>query len=135
MAEIIGAAKGIMTIIQLAGKVIDYIEDTKSANTERNKLLLEICTTKDVLVKLHSTANGAEWNATVELLSDPTGPLEQFQSVLELLESTLKPAQGKLKKFGDTMTWHFAKSKVNEALSMIERLKALFMLALNNDQM
>lgn len=119
MAEIIGATKGIKTLIELTSEVIDYIKDVRGADDERSKLLGEIVGTRNVLSDLLSKANEVEWKTTMDLMNAPHGPLDQFKSVLEHLHSELKPAEGKLAKVGKAMTWHFTKPKMNKMLTQL----------------
>jgi hypothetical protein len=138
MAEAAGLAASIIAILQLSETVVGYIRETVGAYEEREKLAREIVSTKNVLSELKSKAITPEWKATMGCLSAPEGPLDQLESVLKELETKLTPknakrADGKPAKVMKSLTWPFAKPKVLETLSAIERLKSLFILALQNN--
>jgi hypothetical protein len=136
MAEAAGLAASIIAILQLSETVVGYIRETVGAPAEQKKLAHEIVSTKNVLSELESKVDKPEWKATMDCLSAPEGPLEQLKSLLKELETKLTPknAGGKRVKVMKSLAWPFAKPKVLETLSAIERLKSLFILALQNNQ-
>lgn len=64
----------------------------------------------------------------------PNGPLEQFKAALETLAAKLAPADG-LKKLRKSLMWPFQEKEIKDILSTIERQKALFGLARQNDHL
>jgi hypothetical protein len=135
MAEVLAAAKAVFTLIHYAQKTITYIQDAKGADDERTKLRNEITVTIQVLSKLQIKSNEDEWKDTMELLNASQGPFDQFRIVLEELKSKLKPAEGKMGKFGTAIIWPFKKPKIEKVLTTIEHSKSLFTLALQNEHM
>lgn len=138
MAEAAGLAASIIAILELSVTVVGYIRETVGAYDEREKLAREIVSTKNVISELNSKAVTPEWKATMGCLGAPEGPLDQLKAVLKELETKLTPknpkrADGKRAKVMKSLTWPFAKPKVLETLSAIERLKSLFILALQNN--
>jgi hypothetical protein len=135
MAEAIAVAETVFTLIKYAQKTVTYIQEAKGADDERTKLRNEINVTVQVLSKLQIKANDDEWKATMELLNVPQGPFDQFKTVLEQLESKLKPAEGKTAKLRTAIIWPLQKAKIQEVLTTIEHSKSLFTLALQNEHM
>lgn len=132
--EAVGFAASICSLLELSEMVITYIKDAKGANGERNTLIGELAGTKAILSELESKADADEWRATMEALMTKNGPRDQFKSVLDRLEKKLS-VEGKLRRVAKLLTWHFAKEEIKEMLSQIERVKSLFVLALENKHM
>ncbi len=138
MAEPLSITAGIIAVLQLTAKAVQYLNDVKDAPTDRQQILIEISTVSGFLHTLKDLAEkmqpGNAHLAAMRSLNVPNGPLEQFKSALERLVSKLKPAHG-LRKVATALTWTLDKGEVNSILSKIERQKALFLLALQNDHM
>ena len=128
--EAVGFAASICSLLEFLEKVIAYIKDTKGTNEERHILIKELVSTKIVLSELENKANLDEWKVTMEALMTKNGPQDQFKSLLERLDKKLSPSGGKLLRVAQSLTGHFAKE-----LSQLERLKSLFILALENKHM
>jgi hypothetical protein len=135
MAEVAGLTASIIAILQLSATVITYIRDAKGATKERDGLAAEITSIKVILAGLETKSEADEWKDTMKCLSTPNGPLDQFKSVLKGLECKLKPIIGKGAKFARSMMWPFAKTQIKEIFAAMERLKLLFVLALQNKHM
>ena len=138
MAEVLGLAASIISVIQITGTAIQYLNDVKGATEDRTILLIEIGSTRGILDMLKNLAeseqSGEQWAMTIQSLSVPSGPLEQFSKALERLISKLKPASGMMKGV-KALTWSFKKEEIKEILSTIERQKTFFNLAMQNDHM
>jgi hypothetical protein len=132
MAEAAGLAASIVAILQLSATVTSYIRDAKGATKERDDLAAEITSVKDILADLQKKSKADEWRDTMKCLGTPGGPLDQFMSALKLLEGKLKPVIGKGAKFAKSMMWPFARTQIKEVFGAMERLKLLFVLALQN---
>jgi len=130
--EAVGFAASIYNLLELSERVITYIKDAKGANEERKTLINELASTKVVLSELESKADTDEWRSTMEALMTKNGPRDQFKSVLERLGKKLDADGRRVVK---SLTWHFAKEEIKEILSQIERVKSLFVLALENQHM
>lgn len=70
--------------------------------------------------------------STLQSLNVPNGPFEQFRTALECIASKLAPAKS-WKKLGKALKWPFEKEEIQITLNTIERQKALFSLARQND--
>ncbi|KFZ13409.1 hypothetical protein V501_03719 [Pseudogymnoascus sp. VKM F-4519 (FW-2642)] len=120
----------VITIVQLTGIIIGYLNDIKDASTDRKQCALEISNVSNLLVTLiyrldEASSNGG-WYTEVESLAAAGGPIDQYRSALERLRSKFtSTASSGLKKIGSELTWKFCKEEVTNILTRIERLKPL----------
>ena len=130
---------GITALLQLTSTVIQYLNSVKGASEDRRRILSELASVNGILFILQDQADqakqGDQWSSTLQSLNVPEGPLEQFRRALEHLSSKLAPPATGLKKLGNSITWPFQKEEIKEVLGSIERQKALFNLARQNDHM
>jgi hypothetical protein len=137
MVDPLSISASIIALLELTGTVINYISDTKGVTDEWKRIVDETRNVHYLLFLLRDRAECPEqdsWTETMKSLNMSNGPLEQFKVALGRLASTTKP-QGTAKKIGKALMWSFKKEEVKDILSTIERLKSLFMLALENDNM
>lgn len=138
MAEVFGILNSIIAILELSGRVINYVHKAKSASTDSDRILLEISIITGFLSSLRGLISTAEshdvWLDTVRSLDVPNGPIEQYAAFLGRLEGRLKPVVG-WRKAGKAVRWPFDKTEVLDILDSIERQKTLFILALENDNL
>ncbi|KAI9873035.1 MAG: hypothetical protein M1830_000904 [Pleopsidium flavum] len=136
MADPLSITAGIIAVLQLTTTAVQYLNDVKDAPTDRQQILIEISTVSGFLHTLKDLAERMQPGDThltaLRSLNAPNGPLEQFKSALERLVSKLKPGHG-LRKVATALTWTLNKGEVNSILLKIERLKGIFVLALQND--
>lgn len=129
----------ITALLGLTSTVIQYLNGVKGASEDRRRILSELASINGILFILQDQADQAkhddQWSSTLQSLSVPEGPLDQFRRALERLSSKLAPPATGLKKLGKAIIWPFQKEEVKEILSSIERQKALFNLARQNDHM
>lgn len=126
--EGLAAIKAAGELIKFSSKVISYVKDVKNAGKERDRLLNEIEGTKKVLEDLEVKANSEDWKAVMDALNASHGPFEQFRTELQNVEKKLTTSDGTLAK----LIWHFTKQDVKKILDTINRIKELFILALQN---
>jgi hypothetical protein len=128
----------IIAILQLSGTVVQYLNGMKDAHKDRQIILDEVSSAIGILFLLKDHAErarcGDAWFVTAKSLNTPEGPLKQFKMALQRLELKLAPVGG-LKKVGNALIWPFQKGEIREIFNTIERQKALFNLALQNDHM
>lgn len=138
MGDPLSITAGIISVLQITATAVQYLTDVKDAPVTCQQILIEISTINGFLHILKDRAGqtqpGGTYFAATRSLNLPNGPLEQFKSTLERLVSKLKPARG-LKKVATVLTWSLNKGEVNSILAQIERQKALFLLALQNDHL
>jgi Cdc6-like AAA superfamily ATPase len=132
MADPLSFFSSVSTLLQLSAKVIKYLSDVKDARGDLGRLRDEVISAIGLLFTLNTLAETEEiWLDTVQSLCVPKGPLKQFQSALERLAKKIPPVVDLKSK----LAWSFQKSEVTEILFAIERQKALFSLALQNDHL
>ena len=136
MAELVGFAASIATIVQTTRYAIKFIGEVKDSTRECSKLLVELSMTAGILDSLRTMLEGdleKTWLSTAKSLGEPQGPLKEFESLVSALVSKLRPSTG-LRKAGKALTWPFRKDEVKDMLASIERQKTMFTLALELDQ-
>lgn len=127
----------ITALLQLIGTIIGYLDSVRDAFEDQmtRKFAMELYALNSLLTVLRNrvkTPSDDPWFTTIRALGVENGPLDQFKSSLEGLASKLEPAKG-AKMIRKILTWHFDKAKVLAILSVIERIKTLVSLALEND--
>ena len=136
MADPCSVSASIITILQLAGTISHYLKEIRGGSHDRIRLREEIRSTACLLEILNDRAEDAESSerdlSSISSLGTVGGPLEQLRSSLDELVVLLTPA-GRLKKLAQPLTWPLTKTDANAILSGIERQKALFALAIQND--
>jgi len=141
MADPISLTASIVTVVQLARSVLGYIRGVKDASRDCKQLVVEISCIRGILDTLKMTveeeeACGKAWSATIWLLNDPGGPLQQLKQALEELACQLQAAVATttgFKKVVKTLRWPLNESEIRKLLATIERLKSLLALALHDD--
>lgn len=132
----LSVSSSIIAVLQLTATVVQYLNSVKGAPKDRQKLLLELSSINGMLFLLQDQAEeakeGDSWSSTLQSLNLPDGPLAQFKASLEALTMKLAPVDG-WKKLGKAFTWPFDKDEIYHILNAIERQKALFNLARQND--
>ena len=134
MADPLSVTASIVAVLQLAAVVTKYIQKLRGASKDAGRLLLELSSLRGIISGLEDLADGDEaWLETSEaLLARPNGPISRLEYDLEALRSKLEPAVG-IKKIQKSLTWPFKQEEIRSILERIERLKGLFMLALEMD--
>ncbi|OBT38813.1 hypothetical protein VE00_10966 [Pseudogymnoascus sp. WSF 3629] len=130
----------IIAIVQLTSVIIGYLNDVKDASKDRARCAIEISNVSNLLVTLIYRLDEASpndcWNTEVQALAAANGPIDQYRSALEQLQSNLTSTSSSgLKKIGCALTWKFSKDEVANILTRIERLKSLTQIALEMDHL
>lgn len=135
MADPLGTAASIITVVQLAATVVRYLKDVRDAGKDRNTLLVEISSVTGLLSNLKDLAEVDEtYSNMLKTLNVPNGPLGQFKAAIEKLSRDLAPVSG-LKEVGKAFAWPLKKAETKGIIDSIERQKALFSLALQCDHL
>ena len=133
----LSASASIIAVLQLAGKVAQYLNSIHNAPKERDAVFKEISSIVGVLFLMKDTVDRTQKEipstGSVSSLAVPGGLLEQFQKTLERLAAKLSPASTTLKRIGRVLHWPFAKDEISGILDSIERTKTRFLLALQAD--
>ena len=132
----LSVSASIIALLQLTGTVIIYLNDVRGGPKELQRIRMEISNLQNILFMLQDQADQAEhgesFSSTLCSLKGRNGPFEQFGTTLERLVTKLAPVEG-CRKIGRAFKWPFEKKEIHEILNTIERLKALFSLARQND--
>jgi hypothetical protein len=131
--EAVGLAASIISVIEITGTTLSYLNDVRTSSRERAKLAMEVSDVSARLVSLRyrladSTAKDP-WFKAVQGLS---GPLESFKATIEGLAERLTGKSG-FGKIASSLTWTLDKRATADYLAKIERLKTLIVLALQED--
>ncbi|KAL8922168.1 MAG: hypothetical protein Q9208_005363 [Pyrenodesmia sp. 3 TL-2023] len=134
--EPISLTASIITIIQLTGTVVNYLNDVKDAPKERDRCAIEASYLFNLLnnlkYRLEETGENRPWYTSVRALAVIGGPFDQYKSALEQLQSKVKFGSG-ITKVGNILAWNFSKKEINVILSRMDRLKTLVQIALEMD--
>ncbi|SJL14339.1 uncharacterized protein ARMOST_17795 [Armillaria ostoyae] len=134
MAEALGIASSIITLIEISHTIVGYLKDVKEAPKERDKLSKELSTLEIYLGTVNQLTRIADaddpWLATTQRLS---GPFVQLGLLLQDLKKKLEPASDGIGKMKQRLLWRFSKENVEDALKKIERIKTLVIVAVQHD--
>ncbi len=132
----LSVSASVIALLQLTSTVLGYLSDVKEGPKELQRIRLEISSVLSLLIMLQDQADqaiqGDKFSSSLNSLNVPNGPFQQFHSALDRLASKLAPVEG-WRKVGKAFKWPFEKEEMLEVLNKIERLKALFSLARQND--
>ena len=134
MADPLSVTASIVAVLQLTAVVIKYTQELRTSSKDAGKLLLELSSLRGIIVGLEDLASSDEaWIETSKaLIARPNGPISRLEYDLETLRAKLEPAVG-IKKVQRSITWPFKQEELRSILDRIERLKSLFLLALEMD--
>jgi hypothetical protein len=139
MADPLSPAASIIAVLVLAKEVASYFRGVRDAPDDRSKISAELASItaileiiKDQLEEVRDT--GKTQLAAISAIYKPKGPLSQLEAMLDLLRARLSPKSG-MRQLSKKLTWPFCKNEALEILMTIERLKSLFILALENDEL
>ncbi|PBK81229.1 hypothetical protein ARMGADRAFT_813254 [Armillaria gallica] len=134
MAEALGIASSIITLIEISHTIVGYLKDIREAPKERDKLSKELSYLELYLGMVNQLTQMADandpWLATAQRLS---GPFAQLDVLLKGLKKTLEPASDGIGKMKQRLLWKFSKESVEDALKKIERIKSLIIVAVQLD--
>jgi len=138
MADPLSISASIIALLQASGTLVQYIKSTKDANQDIKALQSEVINVRGLLFSLQDLlpdpeSDGESLLPVFECLGSQDGPLKQFEAILGELVAQLQPKDG-LRKAGLVLYWHFKKDDIKNLISIVERYKTLFSLALQNDQ-
>lgn len=126
----------IIAVLQLANKVLKYMNHVKEAPKERTECVVELLTLSGLLSKLRAHIEVGDptqpWYAAAKDLATKNGPLDQLIKALEALLPKFTDGS-QWKKIGDALMWKFKKEEIAGFLERIERLKTVVSVALQLD--
>ena len=128
----------LIAIIQLATSATQFLKEIKSGSEDRIRLREEIRATSCLLEILRDRVDDAEALgqdlSSIKSLNVPGGPVDQMSITLQKLMKKLVPENRLLKK-SQAVLWPLSRGDVNDFLNIIERQKAAFNMAIQNDNM
>ncbi|KAK0438156.1 uncharacterized protein EV420DRAFT_1316688 [Desarmillaria tabescens] len=134
MADALGIASSIITLVEISHTIVGYLKDVKEAPKERDKLSKELSNLAiylETVNKLTQTADADDpWLVTAQRLS---GPFMQLDVLLKDLKKKLEPASDGMGKVKRRLLWKFTKESVEDVLKKIERIKSLVIVAVQHD--
>ncbi|KAF2800714.1 hypothetical protein K505DRAFT_228011, partial [Melanomma pulvis-pyrius CBS 109.77] len=140
MAEALGCAASVLTVIESIAHITKYIRSCKHAPQESQLLVRELSYVRGLLTTLQETIDEQEssndiWSSASILLNDDNGLLPHFQQLLDVLDLRVggaSRAKG-FAKVKEALKWPFMESETLKLINTVERYKGLFELALDND--
>ncbi len=139
MAEGLGVAASVMTVLQLTQSVIKYIANIKDAPNECRKLLVDFTYIEGLLEILKDTTQDAdsvaEWDQTIHVLKSSSSPIETLKIMLEPFVTKLQEEASKtgIQRMVSSLLWPLTKKKTEEMATAIERQKLLLDIVISND--
>ncbi|SJL14212.1 uncharacterized protein ARMOST_17667 [Armillaria ostoyae] len=154
MAEALGIASSIISLVDVSWTIFKYLKDVKEASKERDSLSAElsglVCWLNEVKLVTDTAQPNDPWLATMQRLSDPvaqlTALLKDLKKEFKLApngtpEKVIKPGinkaksrlLGKVTEATHRLSWKFKKESVEDALKKIERIKSLMIVAVQYD--
>lgn len=128
----------IISILQLSGKVLGYLNEVQGASKDRARCAVEVANLNSLLTTLRFCLDDGDsstpWLAAVKDLGIQDGPLDQFKQALEQLQSTMTNG-GKIRRAGEALMWKFKKEEIASIMARMERLKTLVGIALQMDHL
>ena len=125
-------------LLALTGTVTQYLSAVKEASETRGRLLLEISTARGLLYSLNDLCQQGEMPPgcfmSLRSLSAPDGPFDQFKNALELLARRVAPTKGPMRAM-KVLTWIFDQNEVKDLMSVVERQKTYYLLALQGNNL
>ena len=132
----LSTSASIVALIQLSSTVINYLSNVRSCPKELQQIRSETLSVLGILTTLQDqidqTRPGDPFFPALRSLNVPGGPFEQVHTTLRRLDLKLAPTNGWV-KLGKALKWPLQKEEIHEILNTIERQKALFSLAQQND--
>ena len=132
----LSTSASIVALIQLSSTVINYLSNVRSGPKELQQIRSEISSVLCILIRIQDQIDQIRpadpFSSALRSLNVPGGPFEQVHTALQRLDLKLAPTKGWV-KLGKVLKWPLQKEEIHEILNTIERQKALFSLAQQND--
>ena len=143
MAEALGLATAVLSLLATAKQVYTFLQDVRGAGKEFAKLRVEVKSVEVILTALDELVRALQdegkrgdgldekWVATIQTLNanPDEGPVAELKSLLQTIQSVVQSATVK-----NRLLWPLRKADVDGWLSVMERHKSTLVLALQNDQ-
>ncbi|KAL5043001.1 hypothetical protein BDW71DRAFT_216650 [Aspergillus fruticulosus] len=131
-------AASLVTVVQLAAYIINYIKSVVDAPVQKRKLLAALVQARGLLstlVELTKEVEDEDWSYTIQSLSARNGPLSTFRELLEHIARKLgvTPSGVNISTTLNRLRWPFDHAGLQEMVASLENLKSHFLLAMAND--
>ncbi|KAF1989808.1 hypothetical protein K402DRAFT_263869 [Aulographum hederae CBS 113979] len=110
----LGVAASIATLLHVCRIILGYFEEVKESSSSRRRVRKDISSLYGYLVDLQCRleergANEDEWFKGVRTLAAKNGPLDDYRSIHEELQSrmTRSSLPGSLRKLSEAIKWPF----------------------------
>lgn len=130
----------VIAVIQLAAAIIQicgtYLNKVKDAKQDINRFQEEVIALTHVLQSLDKLLHGPN-SAKITVTQVLVNNITTCSSTLTKLKEKIKPetTQRRMRRWGlQAFKWPLKRSEVDDAISEIERYKAMFVLSLQVDQ-
>lgn len=127
-------------VLQRSSQAIEGLKEALGGETDKAlwAVILDICMINGILFYLNQMLRDPrtekEWATTIEVLCAQSGPLRRFAIDMELVMNTYPSGIG-LKKLSRLLKPPAERRNLSETTAIIERYKAIFVLALKNDSL
>jgi hypothetical protein len=131
---------GVVSLVELTYKVINYARDTKDGDKDRTRILHEALSLMGLLNMLKDLVDDPKrdpqdrWLQATSGLAARDGPFQQYKLALEILVEKVMPRHG-FRKFTHALTWSFSKEEVAVLLTQIARVTSFIHIVLEIDHM
>lgn len=134
----ISDAASLVTLVQLAAGIINYVRTVIDAPVQKRKLLAALIQARGLLstlVELTNEVEDEDWSYTIQNLSAINGPLSTFRELLEHIARKLGVTSpgSKVATALHRLRWPFDQTSLQEIIATLENLKSTFLLAMEND--
>ena len=133
MAEALGIAGSLISILELCMKVTIYVKTAKGAAKQKAELKSEIESLAVLIGGLYDSPDNEGWKETMTHLVKENGPLHILETKLSSLTDKLAPRSGRGRHKLEVLAWPFEEKEVNDTIQLIERQKSTLSLLLNNE--
>ncbi|CAG8370934.1 unnamed protein product [Penicillium camemberti] len=136
----VSGVASIIAVAQFAASIVEYIKAIVDAPLHKRKLLVAIIQARGLLLTLHELTIQVEdedWSSTILSLSQSDGPLSTFQTTLEDIAEKLgiTNSDSRMTTALHRLRWPFDQKGLEERITLLEKLKSQFSLALANDHL
>ncbi|KAM3425894.1 hypothetical protein NHJ13734_009832 [Beauveria thailandica] len=133
----ISGAAAVLSLVELAGKTASYVKQVKDAPQEKQQLLQLLIQSRGLLRTLGDLIEFIEdesWASTIRNLASLDGPFAQYQAILKQIASRLdiRDDGSRVQRIMNRLKWPFSHKEVEEMMTVLEKLKSIFLLATAN---
>ena len=128
-------------VLQQSSQAIEGLNEALGVETDKVlwAVILDLCMISGILFylsqMLRDSRSEREWAKTIEVLCARSGPLRRFAIDMEELVMNIDPSSIGLKKLSRLLKPPAERKSLSETTAIIERYKAIFVLALKNDSL